>query len=113
MTDTIFQKIIDKEIPTTILFEDEHCMAFHDVLPQAPTHVLIVPKLSLARLHDATDEEESLLGHLLLVANQLATQLDITDGYRIVINNGAQAGQSVFHLHVHLLGGRIMKWPPG
>ena len=113
MTDTIFQKIIDKEIPAELLHEDDFCIAFPDISPQAPVHVLIVPKKSLIKLHDANNEDQALLGHLMLVANQLATKLEVDQGYRIIINNGAKAGQSVFHLHVHLLGGRVMSWPPG
>ena len=113
MTDTIFQKIIDKEIPAELLHEDDFCIAFPDISPQAPVHILIVPKKSLIKLHDANTEDQALLGHLMLVANQLATKLEVDQGYRIIINNGAKAGQSVFHLHVHLLGGRVMSWPPG
>jgi histidine triad (HIT) family protein len=113
MTDTIFQKIIDKEIPADLLHEDDDCIALPDISPQAPVHVLIIPKQSLAKLQSATQADQALLGHLLLVANQLATQLNIADDYRLVINNGAKAGQSVFHLHIHLLGGRVMNWPPG
>ncbi len=113
MTDTIFQKIIDKEIPAELLHEDDFCIAFPDISPQAPVHILIVPKKSLMKLHDANPEDQALLGHLMLVANQLATKLEVDQGYRIIINNGAKAGQSVFHLHVHLLGGRVMNWPPG
>ena len=113
MTDTIFQKIIDKKIPAELLHEDDFCIAFPDISPQAPVHVLIVPKKSLIKLHDANPEDQALLGHLILVANQLATKLEVDQGYRIIINNGAKAGQSVFHLHVHLLGGRVMSWPPG
>jgi len=113
MTDTIFQKIIDKEIPADLLHEDDYCIALPDISPQAPVHVLIIPKQSLPKLQSATEADQALLGHLILVANQLATQLNIADDYRLVINNGAKAGQSVFHLHIHLLGGRVMNWPPG
>ena len=113
MTDTIFQKIIDKTVPADIIYEDEHCLAFHDLMPKAPIHVLIIPKNSITQINQATSEDQSLLGHLLLTANTIAEQLSTKDGFRLVINNGAKGGQSVFHLHVHLLGGRIMEWPPG
>ncbi|MBI1732625.1 MAG: histidine triad nucleotide-binding protein [Gammaproteobacteria bacterium] len=113
MPDTIFMKIVRREIPAAIVFEDELCLAIRDVNPQAPTHVLIVPKEPIARLADAGAEYQSLLGHLLLTANRIAAQLGVSDGYRLVINNGASAGQTVFHLHVHLLAGRSFSWPPG
>ncbi len=113
MTDTVFQKIIDKEIPTDIIYEDEICIAIHDLHPQAPIHILIIPKKSITKVSEANDEDKALLGHLMLVGNKLARQQNIDDGFRFIINNGAKAGQSVFHLHVHLLGGRIMNWPPG
>lgn len=113
MTDTIFQGIIDKSIPADILYEDERCLAFRDRQPQAPVHVLVIPKQPITQLNQAKEEHESLLGHLVLVANNIAKGEGIEDAYRLVINNGAKAGQSVFHLHVHLLGGRIMQWPPG
>jgi histidine triad (HIT) family protein len=110
---TIFKKIIDKQIPADIVHEDESCLAFRDVNPQAPTHVLVIPKKEIARVSDAGTEDAELLGHLLLVAGKLAAQLGLKDGFRLVINNGPQAGQSVDHLHVHILGGRAMTWPPG
>ncbi len=113
MTDTIFQKIIDKEIPASIVYEDDLCMAFHDVQPQAPTHILIIPKIAISKVSEASTDNQDLLGHLILVSNKIAKEQNIDDGYRLVINNGAKAGQSVFHLHLHLLGGRIMTWPPG
>ncbi len=113
MSDTIFMKIIRREIPAAIVFEDDLCLAFRDVNPQAPTHILIIPKQPLAKLSDASTEHGPILGHLLLVANKIAAQLGINDGFRIVINNGAGAGQTVFHLHVHLLAGRSFSWPPG
>lgn len=109
---TIFQKIIDREIPASIVYEDEHTLAFHDVAPQAPTHILIIPKKPLAKLSDAQDDDAALLGRLLLTATSVARQQGLTD-YRLVVNNGAGAGQSVFHLHLHVLGGRPMSWPPG
>ena len=110
---TIFKKIIDKQIPADIVHEDERCLAFRDVNPQAPTHVLVIPKQEIARVSDAVNADAELLGHLLLVAGRVATQLGLKDGFRLVINNGPQAGQSVDHLHVHILGGRQMNWPPG
>lgn len=110
---TIFQKIIDRQIPADIVFEDDQCLAFRDIHPQAPTHVLIIPRKPIPSLAQATDEDRTLLGHLLLVARALAVQLQIPNGYRTVINCGPDGGQSVDHLHVHLLGGRSLGWPPG
>src|SRR5687768_14604561 len=100
---TIFKKIIDKEIPADIVYEDERCLAFRDVHPQAPTHVLVIPKKEIARVSEAAPEDAELLGHLLLVGGKVAAQLGLKDGFRLVINNGPQAGQSVDHLHVHVL----------
>jgi histidine triad (HIT) family protein len=113
MSKTLFEKIIDKELPASIVYEDEHCVAFKDINPGAPTHVLLVPRKLIPKLSDATAADQSLLGHLMLVASKLANQLGIGDAFRVAINNGAGAGQSVFHLHLHILGGRPMKWPPG
>ena len=110
---TIFQKIIDREIPANIAHEDEHCIAFHDVQPQAPVHVLVVPKKLIARVGEASTEDQALLGHLLLTASNLAEELNLAEGFRVVINNGPHGGESVPHLHVHLLGGRQLAWPPG
>ena len=110
---TIFKRIIDGEIPADIVYEDDRCLAFHDVNPQAPTHVLIIPRREIPALSDLTDEDEALAGHLLIVAVQLAAKLGLTDGFRTVINCGRDGGQSVDHLHVHLLGGRSLSWPPG
>ncbi len=110
---TIFQQIINKEIPAQIVFEDDLCLAFHDVAPQAPTHVLVIPKKPLANLAAAHVEDQALLGHLLLVAKQVAAQLGLSNGYRTVINCGPDGGQSVDHLHIHVLGGRALHWPPG
>ncbi|MBS0205987.1 MAG: histidine triad nucleotide-binding protein [Planctomycetes bacterium] len=110
---TIFQKIIDRQIPADIVFEDDQCLAFRDIHPQAPTHVLIIPRKAIPSLAQATDEDRTLLGHLLLVARTLAVELQIPNGYRTVINCGPDGGQSVDHLHVHLLGGRSLGWPPG
>ena len=113
MGKTIFKRIIDKEIPAKLVHEDEQCLAFHDIGPQAPTHVLIIPKQEIASLAAAADSDAALLGHLLIVARKLAEQLKLTGGYRVVINSGPDGGQSVDHLHLHLLGGRQLKWPPG
>jgi histidine triad (HIT) family protein len=110
---TLFEKIIDKEIPAAIVYEDEHCVAFKDINPGAPTHVLLVPRKPIPKLSDATAADQALLGHLLLAASKVATQLGVGEAFRLAINNGAGAGQSVFHLHLHLLGGRPLKWPPG
>jgi len=110
---TIFSKIIAREIPADIVYEDERCLAFRDINPQAPTHVLIIPKQEIARLVDAQAEDAALLGHLMLVAGRLARQLGVGDAFRVAVNNGADAGQSVFHLHRHLLAGRAFRWPPG
>ncbi len=103
---TIFGKIIKREIPADIVYEDEHCLAFRDVHPQAPTHVLVVPKKEIARLVDARSEDQALLGHLLLAVNTIARQLGVEDAFRVVISNGSEAGQTVFHLHLHMLAGR-------
>ena len=113
MADTIFGKIIRREIPAEVLYEDDLCMAIRDVNPQAPVHVLILPKKPLARLSDASTEDQALLGHLVLAATRVASELGVADAFRLVVNNGARAGQSVFHLHLHVLAGRPMTWPPG
>jgi histidine triad (HIT) family protein len=113
MTKTIFKRIIDKEVPAKILYEDELCLAFHDIGPQAPTHVLVIPKKEIASLAAASESDAALLGHLLVVVRKLAEQLQLSGGYRVVINCGPDGGQSVDHLHLHLLGGRPLKWPPG
>lgn len=110
---TIFQRIIDREIKADILHEDDRCLAFRDIAPQAPVHVLIVPKAPLVSLDDVTDEYEALAGHLLNVARRLAAELGLANGYRLVANCGRDGGQSVDHLHFHLLGGRPLSWPPG
>ena len=110
---TIFKRILDKEIPTDIVYEDDRCLAFRDVNPQAPTHVLIIPKNEIVSLTDAQEPDAPLLGYLLLVAQKLASKLGLANGYRVVINCGRDGGQTVDHLHLHLLGGRSMKWPPG
>ncbi len=110
---TIFKKIIDKEIPAKILYEDDLCLAFPDIKPQAPVHILIIPKEEIVSLAQVEEKHKELLGHLLLVTRRLAEEHGIQDGFRTVLNSGAKAGQSVFHLHIHLLGDREMKWPPG
>ena len=110
----VFARILRGEIPADVLHEDEDCMAFRDVAPQAPTHFLVVPKRPIATLHDAKPEDAAVLGHLLVVASEVARELGLEEGgSRIVINNGAGAGQTVFHLHVHVLAGRPLAWPPG
>lgn len=110
---TLFSKIIAREIPADIVYEDHLCLAFRDINPQAPTHVLVIPKKEIPRLADAQEEDQALLGHLLLAAGKIARQLGVEDAFRLAVNNGAQAGQSVFHLHLHLLAGRPFRWPPG
>ena len=110
---TIFKKIIDKEIPTDILYEDDFCIAFNDINPQAPIHILIIPKKEIPQLSLSDENDSELLGKLLIAANKIAEDHDTKDAFRIVINNGAKAGQSVFHLHLHLLAGRPLSWPPG
>ena len=114
MADNVFAKIIRKEIPAKIVFEDDRVLAFRDTGPKAPVHILIVPKKDIARVSEAKAADEALLGHLLTVAAEIARTEGVDGtGYRLVINKGAQAGESVPHLHVHLLGGRPMEWPPG
>jgi histidine triad (HIT) family protein len=113
MTDTIFSKIINREIPADIVYEDDQCLAFRDVNPQAPVHILLIPLKPIARIIDAIDDDQSLLGHLYLVANKIARQEGVEDAFRLVVNNGVGVGQSVFHLHMHILAGRSFTWPPG
>ena len=110
---TIFGKVIRREIPADIVYEDELCLAFRDINPQAPTHVLVVPKKEIDMLSNAKAEDQALLGHMMLAACQIARQLGVGDAFRVVVNNGAEAGQSVFHLHLHILAGRKLRWPPG
>jgi histidine triad (HIT) family protein len=110
---TIFQKIIDREIPAKIEHEDEHCVVLHDIQPQAPVHLLIVPKKPIARVAAADPADQAVLGHLLLVAGTVAKKLNLTEGFRLVVNNGPHACESVPHLHIHLLAKRQMTWPPG
>lgn len=110
---TLFERLIAGEIPANFIHQDEICVAFHDINPQAPTHVLIVPRKPIPRLAEAGADDQSTLGHLLLTARDLAARLGLENGYRVVVNNGRDGGESVPHLHVHLLGGRPLEWPPG
>jgi histidine triad (HIT) family protein len=110
---TIFQKIMKREEPGDILYEDDLCVALRDINPQAPTHVLIVPRKRIPTLDDLTEKDEPLVGHLFLVAQRVAVQEGLTNGYRAVFNNGSDAQQTVAHIHLHVLGGRRMSWPPG
>ena len=112
MRDPIFGKIARGEVPAKKVHEDDLCVAFHDVAPQAPTHLLVIPRKPIPRLSQSGDGDEALLGHLLRVAAKVAREAGLAD-YRLVVNDGAGAGQTVFHLHVHVLGGRPMAWPPG
>ncbi len=110
---TIFLKIIAGEIPADIVYEDELCLAFRDVNPQAPVHVLLIPRKPVSSLNELTEEDAQLSGHLLQMIPKIALQLGLTGGYRTVINTGPHGGQTVFHLHIHILGGRDLSWPPG
>jgi histidine triad (HIT) family protein len=111
--ENLFQKIIDRQIPADIVYEDERCLAFRDINPQAPVHVLIIPRKVIPTHADITEEDRDLLGHLHLIAAKLANQFGLQNGYRLIVNCKEQAGQTVPHLHMHLLGGRDMHWPPG
>lgn len=113
MSKTLFEKIIAREIPATFVHEDELCVAIQDVNPTAPMHLLVIPRKPMPRLCDATPEDQALLGHLMLVANKVAAAAGYGDAFRLIVNNGAASGQSVFHLHLHVVGGRPLKWPPG
>ena len=113
MAKTLFKRILDRELSVDIVYEDELALAFRDIKPEAPTHVLIIPKQEIASLANATEGDSALLGHLLTVARKLAGQLGLENGFRVVINAGADGGQTVDHLHLHLLGGRRLGWPPG
>ena len=113
MADTIFGRIIRGEIPARIVHDDDRCLAFHDVAPQAPVHVLVIPKKPIPSLAEASAEDADLFGHLMTVATEIAGTLGLTGGYRLVVNCGPDGGQSVDHLHIHLLGGRPLGWPPG
>lgn len=110
---TLFSKIIDREIPGEFVHEDEHCVAIRDIRPAAPTHVLVIPRKPIPRIGQSEQQDAPLLGHLLLTAARVAEKLGLKNGYRIVINNGPDGGESVPHLHVHVLGGRSLGWPPG
>ncbi len=112
MSDTIFGKIARGELPTELVYEDDRAVAFQDRNPQAPTHLLVIPRKPIARLSASGDEDTELLGHLLVVARKVAAQAGLSD-FRLVVNDGAGAGQTVFHLHIHVLGGRPFGWPPG
>lgn len=112
MTETLFTKIINRDLPADIVYEDDEALVLRDINPQAPVHLLVIPKKVIPKLSDSTQEDQQLLGHLLLVANKVAEQEGL-ENYRVNINNGADAGQTVFHLHLHVLGGRSFSWPPG
>jgi len=113
MSSTLFEKIINKEISADILYEDDLAIIINDINPQAPTHLLIIPKKVIPKLSDATAEDKEILGHLMLLTGKIADDLGLDETFRLVVNNGAKAGQSVFHLHLHLLSGRNLSWPPG
>jgi histidine triad (HIT) family protein len=113
MSETIFSKIIHREIPADIVYEDDLALAFKDITPQAPVHILVIPKKPIPQLSAAESEDHALMGHLLLTAKRVAEQAGLENGYRLVINNGTDGGQTVSHLHLHILGGRHMQWPPG
>ena len=113
MSETIFQKIIDKELPADIVYEDDSCLAFKDINPVAPIHILVIPKKRIEKISYSNTEDKELLGHLFLVAGNIARDLGIEDAFRLVVNNGAGAQQTVFHLHIHLIAGREFNWPPG
>ena len=113
MSDTIFTKIINKEIPADIVYEDDLCLAFKDISPQAPVHLLVIPKKPLVSLIESTSEDSAVLGHMMHKTAEIAETAGVGDAYRVVVNNGAKAGQSVFHIHLHILGGRLFTWPPG
>lgn len=110
---TIFKRIIDGEIPANIVHEDEHCLAFHDVSPQAPVHILVIPRIEIASIDSILDEHQAVIGHIWCVIRDIANKLNLDDGYRVVVNCGKDGGQTVDHLHYHLLGGRSLSWPPG
>lgn len=112
-TKTLFKRIIDREIPANIVYEDDLCLAFTDITPRAPTHVLVIPKKEIPAVSEISDADKPLIGHLYTVIRDLAQQMGLSNGYRVVVNCGPDAGQSVNHLHFHLLGGRQFGWPPG
>uniref|UniRef100_L7M2N8 HIT domain-containing protein n=1 Tax=Rhipicephalus pulchellus TaxID=72859 RepID=L7M2N8_RHIPC len=111
--DTIFGKIIRGEIPTKFIYEDDKCVAFHDINPQAPVHFLVIPRKPIPQLSKATEDDKAILGHILFVAQHVAKEQKLDKGFRIVINDGPQGCQSVYHVHIHVLGGRQLSWPPG
>jgi histidine triad (HIT) family protein len=111
--ETLFQKIADKKVPADIVYEDDQCLAFHDIDPKAPVHVLVVPREPIPSIDDVREDHEPLVGHLVCVARRIASEMGLSSGYRLVFNCGPEAGQSVDHIHLHLLGGRRMTWPPG
>ncbi|MDA7729743.1 histidine triad nucleotide-binding protein [Gammaproteobacteria bacterium] len=113
MESTLFEKIISREIPADIIYEDDKCIVINDIAPQAPTHLLIIPKKVITMISKSDDDDVLVLGHLMIIAKKMASRIGLDDTFRLVVNNGAKAGQSVFHLHVHLLSGRIFSWPPG
>jgi histidine triad (HIT) family protein len=113
VAETVFSKIICREISADVVYEDDLVLAFRDVNPQAPVHILVIPKQPIAKLADVESQDHALMGHLLLTVKRVAEQVGLTNGYRVVINNDADGGQTVYHLHLHILGGRPMKWPPG
>ena len=113
MSETLFSKIINRDIPANIVYEDDLCLAFRDINPQAPMHILIIPKKPIPMLVEADAGDQAIRGHLLLKAGEIAKQEGYGEAFRLVVNNGAKAGQTVFHLHVHILGGRGFSWPPG
>ncbi|MEM6978653.1 MAG: histidine triad nucleotide-binding protein [Planctomycetota bacterium] len=110
---SIFQKIINREVPAEIVYEDEDCLAFRDIAPRAPVHILVIPKREIVSLADLTDDDQAVMGRCVVVAAKVAAELGLTDGYRLVVNCGDDGGQEVPHLHFHLLGGRKLTWPPG
>ncbi len=111
--ETVFSKIIRREIPADIVYEDELVLAFKDIAPQAPVHIVLIPKKPIPKLADAMPEDHALMGHLLLKVKQIAAEARLDNGFRVVINNGEDGGQTVYHLHIHILGGRPLQWPPG
>ena len=113
MSLTLFEKIINREIKADIVYEDDVCIVINDINPQAPTHLLIIPKKVIPKLSDASADDQKVLGHLLLIAGKISDQLQLDETFRLIINNGAKAGQSIFHLHLHLISGRPLNWPPG
>jgi histidine triad (HIT) family protein len=110
---TIFKRIIDREIPAKIVYEDAHCLAFEDIHPAAPTHLIVIPKREIASVDDVTEADEQVIGHLFVAMRAIAAKLGLSSGYRVVTNCGRDAGQEVIHIHFHMLAGRTFRWPPG